>query len=310
MIEVTRQDLETALTELRTEIADPAGGIHGPESLSWRIGREAGLFLAAGRASLMQLSHPFVAQAVQDHSRTRSDVRGRFQRTFLHIYSMVFGDLDAAVRSARRVHAIHERVTGTLAESAGRFRAGTPYRANDAETLLWVHATLVDSSVRAYERIVRPLSDADRDLYLFESDRFARLFGIPRELLPTGWREFSRYVDGMSAELVPTRAAADLARFLMTPPTRLHLPLSLPYRAVTAALLPARLRAPFSLDASRAELAAAHAFVRAFRVTYRALPRRIRHVPAYVEASRRVRGQPPVDPIGRAIERALVRTLG
>ncbi len=39
-----------------------------PDSMPW-VHCEAGLFLGAGRAALLQLAHPWVAQAIQDHSQ-------------------------------------------------------------------------------------------------------------------------------------------------------------------------------------------------------------------------------------------------
>jgi len=43
-------------------------GIFGAESVSWRINCESALFLGAGRAALLQLAHPWVAAALDQHS--------------------------------------------------------------------------------------------------------------------------------------------------------------------------------------------------------------------------------------------------
>ena len=128
---VTRQHLEATLAELRREVSDPRLGLWGPGTISWRINRELMVFLAGGRAALLQLAHPFVAHAVDQHSATRHDPLGRFERTFRHVFAMSFGDLDHAIASARRVHAIHERIFGEVPETVGAITAGTPYRAND-----------------------------------------------------------------------------------------------------------------------------------------------------------------------------------
>src|SRR5687767_13848481 len=128
---VTRADLERLIAELRKEIADPRAGIFGPGSVNWQIARESICFLAGGRAALLQLAHPFVAHAVDQHSHTRVDPMGRFVRTFANVFAMVFGDLDYAVESARHVHAIHERVQGSIPEAVGDYAAGSAYLAND-----------------------------------------------------------------------------------------------------------------------------------------------------------------------------------
>jgi len=175
---VLRTDLEDALTELRGDTADPRAGILGPKSVSWRIGGDLSVFAGGGRAALLQLAHPLVAYAIDHHSSTRSDVLGRFQRTFRNVFAMLFGDLDDAFRAARRVHAIHTRITGTLPETIGVWRAGTPYAANDAEALRWVHATLVDTTLLVRERVTGEIPIGIKDAFVVEMNRFARLFDV------------------------------------------------------------------------------------------------------------------------------------
>ena len=91
---VTRADLEASLAELARGVQDPHAGILGPRSIAWQVGGDLGVFLGGGRAALLQLAHPFVAYAVEQHSKTRADVVGRFQRTFRNVFAMVFGELD------------------------------------------------------------------------------------------------------------------------------------------------------------------------------------------------------------------------
>ena len=111
---VTRADLEASLAALRRQISDPRAGILGPRSIAWQIGGDLAVFLGGGRAALLQLAHPMVAYAIAQRSHARADVAGRFRRTFRHVFAMVFGGLDDAFAAARRVHAIHARIHGTL----------------------------------------------------------------------------------------------------------------------------------------------------------------------------------------------------
>jgi uncharacterized protein (DUF2236 family) len=67
---VARPDLERALARLEASVRDPRAGVFGPGSRVWTLNREAVIFLGGGRAALLQLAHPVVAQAVADHSRT------------------------------------------------------------------------------------------------------------------------------------------------------------------------------------------------------------------------------------------------
>ena len=67
---VSEADLERDLDMVRAVEAGSAEGIFDPASITWRIDREAAIFLGAGRALLLQLAHPWVAAAIAEHSRT------------------------------------------------------------------------------------------------------------------------------------------------------------------------------------------------------------------------------------------------
>lgn len=308
---VERADLERHLETLRKEIRDPKRGLYGPKTASWTIGRESILFLGGGRAALLQLAHPFVAHAIEQHSRTKIDLVGRFQRTFTYVYSMVFGDLDHAFRSARRVHAFHSTVHGLIDEDIGAFRSGTLYQANDEDALLWVHATLVDTALQVFDRCVRRLDDAERNRYWQESHRFAKLFGISDRTLPATYADFRAYFDGMIASnvIAAGRPAREMAAFLMSAPSPAHEPAMRAYRIITAGLLPPRLRSELGFSYGRREEIAHRAMLATIAPTYRLLPRRLRYVPAYVEARKRLANREGPDRVGRAIERFALKWL-
>ena len=67
---INDDDLECQLRMVRAAAAGPVAGVFGPHSLTWRIDREAVIFLGAGRALLLQLAHPWVSAAIAEHSRT------------------------------------------------------------------------------------------------------------------------------------------------------------------------------------------------------------------------------------------------
>jgi uncharacterized protein (DUF2236 family) len=287
---VCREDLETALAELVAEVCDPREGILGPRSVAWRLSGDLAAFLGGGRAALLQLAHPMVAYAVDQHSATRTDVVGRFQRTFRNVFAMVFGELDDALFAARRVHQIHTRIHGTIPIDVGAWRAGTPYHANDADALRWVHATLVDTSLVVRELLDGSLPVARKDAYVTEMNRFARLFGIPRSLLPRSWRDHADYM----AAAVPTLAVAPVARemaaFLIGRGGTTQPPLGRVVETVTAALLPGHLAEAFGLRGARW---AVHAGLAAVAPIYRRLPRTLVAIPARSLAERRIAGRPP-----------------
>jgi uncharacterized protein (DUF2236 family) len=286
---VTRRDLEESLDRVRAAVRDPRGGIHGPASAAWQVQRDAITFLGGGRAALLQLAHPFVAYAIDDHSATRQDVVGRFQRTFDNVFAMAFGDLDEALQAARRVHAIHSRIRGTIPIDVGSFAAGTPYHANDPASLLWVYATLVHTAVQVRELVLGRLAPPLKEAYYRDSWQFARLFAIPETMLPPSWAAFDRYVAETMASPVLTVAppAREMAGFLLAGR------LGGWVRVITAGLLPPRLRRQFGLPWGTGERLAFRASIGAIRATWRLLPPRVRRLPAVVNAERRLAGKAP-----------------
>ena len=107
-------DLELALDQVRAHAAGPVPGLFGPDTVTWRIDREAVIFLGAGRALLLQLAHPWVAAAIAEHSKTFADPIGRFHRTFDIVFAMVFGSLDRAMLSSRQLHRRHSMIVGEM----------------------------------------------------------------------------------------------------------------------------------------------------------------------------------------------------
>ena len=132
---LSEDDFENSLDTVREAAAGPIKGIFGPDSLTWRVDREAAVFLGAGRALLLQLAHPWVAAAISEHSRTFADPVGRFHRTFNITFTMVFGTLEQALAASRRLHRRHAAVTGILPQAVGRFEAGSSYSANEVSAL-------------------------------------------------------------------------------------------------------------------------------------------------------------------------------
>ena len=290
---VTREELEVSLSELCTHVRDPRAGILGPDSLAWRLGGDLAVFIGGGRAALLQLAHPMVAHAIDHHSKTRTDVVGRFQRTFRNVFAMVFGELDDALRAARRVHAIHTRITGELTDVSPRWPAGTRYHANDADALRWVHATLVDTTIVVRERLDGTLPLATKDRYIAELNRFAALFGIPKPLLANTWTEHADYMRSMieTDMLCVSPSAREMGQFLFGRGLPIDQPsLGRVGEAVSATLLPPHLSRAFGLRASPLSVRAGLA---AFRTLYRQLPRKFVEIPARSEAQRRLVGQPP-----------------
>jgi hypothetical protein len=116
---VGTEDLERELNLVRAAAAGSFSGIFGPQSVTWQVNREAAIFLGADRALLLQLSHPWAAAAIEQHSDTFADPLGRFHRTFSVVFTIVFGTLDQSLNAARRLHRRHAAIRGTLQSAAG-----------------------------------------------------------------------------------------------------------------------------------------------------------------------------------------------
>jgi len=267
-------------------------GVFGPGSAVWRVDREAAIFLGAGRALLLQLAHPWVAAAIAEHSRTFDDPIGRFHRTFGVVFSMVFGSLDQAVAAAWRLHRRHAAIRGHLPMAVGPFAAGSRYQANEIEALRWVHATLTETALLAHDLVLEPLGHAERERYYGESKLFAALFGIPRGCLPADWTAFATYNETMwkSDTLTVSPAACEIAQRLLSGAGTWLCPPQW-YRALTAHLLPPRLRQGFGLRYGSGERSLAEDALAWIRRFYPVLPERLRYVGPYQEAMARLSGR-------------------
>ena len=101
-----------------------------------------------------------------------------------------------------------------MPETVGPFAAGFRYEANEIAALRWVYATLVDSALLAYELVLPPLTQAEREQYYAESQTMAALFGIPREMLAgelAGLRRLLR-IQLQSSMLTVSPAARHMAQ--------------------------------------------------------------------------------------------------
>ena len=193
-------------------VAPEDEGFFGPASVTWRVSSDLAAPVAGLRALLIQALHPLAMAGVDQHSDWRRDPVGRLAATSSYLATVSYGDRAAAERAAARVRRIHEHVCGTDPVT------GRPYAASDPALLLWVHATLVESTMVARELFGTPLAGADGDRYVAEMAVAAELVGIPAALVPLDLAGLRRYLSSVRPELRCTPAAADAAGFLLDPP--------------------------------------------------------------------------------------------
>jgi uncharacterized protein (DUF2236 family) len=269
-------------------------GFYGPDSQMWRINREAVLLGSGPAALLLQIAHPLVAEGVAAHSDFRADPFRRLRRTLRTTMDLVFGDGAAAEDAIRRLNGIHATVRGDVDDPSARTATGaSTYRALDPELLLWVQATLIVTSVRAYERWVGSVTADERARFWQEARAVGTRMGIPLELSPPDWRSLEDWFEAMlrpGGPIVVTPTARSLAPDILRPP----LPL-LPGRLVDLAalpglaLLPARLRDEFGVSWSARHERLAGLLGHAVRAWVSVVPRSWRAMPQARAAERRAR---------------------
>ncbi|HUE30189.1 MAG TPA: oxygenase MpaB family protein [Verrucomicrobiae bacterium] len=274
------------LTRLRTacgrETVDPARSLFGPESVTWRVNREAVLLLGGGRALLLQVAHPLVAAGVAAHSEFRAHPLRRLWRTLDLMLTLAFADGATALAAVRTIEAVHARVHGVLEEPSGPFPRGTRYDANDPALLLWVYATLVDTALVVYERFVAPLGVEGRAAYYEGSKVGGRLLGIPEAIMPPTFARFQEYVDDMirGDALAVGPAGREIAASILRPVVPLGLAQA--FRAAdlfTVGLLPPPIRERYGLSWSAGQERALHALMTLARRVLPFVPRRVRLMP-------------------------------
>jgi uncharacterized protein (DUF2236 family) len=277
---------------LASDLAGPASdvaGLFGPDSESWRLDREAFLLLGAGpRALLLQLAHPSVAAGVAEHSDFRSDPWKRLDGTLRSYLRIVYGSASAARGEIRRLNALHRGISG----------AG--YTARDPALSLWVHATLVDSTLAVNAAWNGPLPRQRARRYYLETLPLGRAFGIPEAMLPGDLDAFERYVADQLAPDGPVRVgdtARELAQAVLHPPLPgglARIPLDPRLHSWTLwpaiGLLPDTVREAYALPWTLGHRLIATWLVASWRAWNPLLPRAWREMPQARAADRRLAG--------------------
>jgi uncharacterized protein (DUF2236 family) len=277
-----------------------AGRLFSPDSKIWQVDREMALLLAGGRALLLQLAHPKVAAGVAHYSRFQQNPLARLQRTMSAMWSIGFDESENAYAAIERVGHIHKHVHGSVGSSEP-VAAGSRYDARDPQLLMWVHATLVDSAMVAYDLFVRPLSAEEKSRYYEDSKTLANLFEIPKTVLPESLSEFSAYFDEMLSgnTLAVGPAARSLAHDIVYPRPLILRPAAPLFRVVTAGLLPERLRIAYGLKWNQRRRTVFWLFAHAVRLLLPLLPGSIRIVPNARAAEKRLLSPKQANPFSQ-----------
>lgn len=237
------------------------------------IGAEGVLLAGAGRAILLQIANPAVGHGVAEHSDFVSRPFDRFRSTLTYVYAVRYG-------TEHQVAAVRRAVNRAHAEVRRNAEAGSQgYNAFDAQTQLWVVATLYDTAVTVYEKIYGPMDDGTADLMYKDYARLGTVLQLPAEMWPPDRAAFKAYWDAHLHALEPDHVTAQVGRDLLYPPTGpLWLRMSMPLiRFITAGLLPDRLRSSYGLPWSPRRSRLFDRTTRVSAVLYPRLPQPVRH---------------------------------
>jgi uncharacterized protein (DUF2236 family) len=241
-------------------------GLFDDSAVIRRVAREGLLLAGGGRATLLQIAHPGVAQGVYDHSNFAERPLDRLRTTMSYVYGVLFGTVEEGRAISRAVAAMHRKVTGP------------GYYADDPDLQVWVNATLYDTAVLIYQRAFGPLPDSALDECFQQYSVLATSIGCPADAWPADRATFDAYWHHTITTLRVGGEGREIAAALMRPRSiplamRPARPLN---RLVTVGLLPEPIRAQFGYSWSPRQQRLFDGFFGVTKVVYPRLPGRLR----------------------------------
>lgn len=178
---------------------DPSESYFPVDGVSRIVHGDLSSMLVGGIGSLFfQMLHPHSMAGVAQHSRYKSDPRGRLLQTANFIGRTTYGSTTTAHADIQRVLSVHRAVRGIADD-------GETYFANDPHLLAWVHACEVSMFLRGYQNFgALRLTQDDADTYVNEMSTLARDLGA--ENPPSSVRELDDRLESYRPEL---RLSAD-----------------------------------------------------------------------------------------------------
>jgi len=250
-----------------------------PDSPAHEVTGDIRLYLASGYALLMQVSHPTVGAGVRDHSTFAEDPWGRLMRTMDYLYLITLSG-DESIDVGRRVRELHKQIKGTNPD-------GSKYHALEPEAYAWVHATLIEATVRGRRKFVGPMTRYEVDRFYDAWMPLGRLLGVRPGDLPTNWDDFRDYFATVSNDTLERNETVDkVVRTLDArepPPVPgmkylwpvLRLAPARSVRVSTIGMLRRPLRERFGLEWTRRDAVELKLMMRASRAAGPLIPRRL-----------------------------------
>ncbi len=255
-----------------------ATGYFGPDSITWQLYREPLMLIGGIRALLLQIAHPSVADGVARYSNFKTDPLGRGYRTFAAMAMIYFGSKAQAEETAQRLWRMHSGIKG---------EAPAKYSANDPDLLLWVLATLTDTTLKVYAEMPLAGLPANWQAQFYEeSKQAAQLLGIPKDVYPADLQAFEHYFNtALQTDLLGSSSSCrEVAQSIVRHP---YAPKKLA-NLLAVGWMPAKLADRLGLQTDANSSAALKRLLRRVFLVYRLIPKSLRWCPSYHQAHYRI----------------------
>jgi len=188
-------------------------GLFRPDGSVWKVHGSLATLVGGVRALLLQAAHPAPLAGVAQHSRYESDPMGRLAGTTRWLTITTFGSTEIIEREAKRVNAMHSKVSGQYTDMAG---AHSTYRAQDSRFLLWVHCAFTDSFIKSHLALGYSLPDG-ADEYVRDWAKSAIPLGL--DSAPKSMAELEETLqDFRMNDLGRTEKTLEVVQFILKPP--------------------------------------------------------------------------------------------
>ena len=188
-------------------------GLFKTDGAVWKVHGNLGTLVGGVRALLLQAAHPAPLAGVAQHSRYETDPMGRLAGTTRWLTITTFGSKEIIEREAKRVNAMHSKVSGDYTNKSG---VHSNYRAQDSRFLLWVHCAFTDSFIKSHLALGYPLPDGP-DEYVREWANSAIPLGLTAA--PKSMAELEATLkDFRTNDLGRTEKTLEVVRFILKPP--------------------------------------------------------------------------------------------
>lgn len=239
-----------------THLYQGDSGLFGPNSISWEVLGDVSSFVGGIRALLFQAAHPEVAAGVADHSRYREDPLGRLSRTAYYVTSMTYGAIPETDFAIEMVRKAHMGVSGVS-------ERGLTYSATSPEYSAWVHNTLTDSFLTAFQTFRRSLSEKEADRFVQEQIKIGERMGAAP--LPKTAEDLRLWVVNHPS-IDESKAMEEAIAFLKKPPlSRIELAGYRILQQAAAATIDPKIQKILGLDPSPVSLNAGKSLIQGLR---------------------------------------------